>query len=132
MKYVKAEKKELVDKAITSLYEPLYSRYFFVWKGLMIRPPTTTDEIIAEGHKLHHCIGSGNYIENMAKGNNCILFVRYAKQPDNPFFTMELRNNKVVQCRGKHNCGMTKEVKQFVTKWQIKTGTAQEKHELFF
>jgi len=133
MNLVDAEKKELFDNAIHSLYEPLYSRFYFVWKGMLIRPPASADEIIAEGHTLHHCVGTGKYIENMAKGKCYILFIRNAKQPDNPFFTMEFRDNKVAQCRGKRNCGMTEDVKKFITTWQKKTcGTAPYKEELFF
>lgn len=133
MNLVETGKKELLDNAIHSLYEALYSRFYFVWKGMFIRPPTSTDEIIAEGHKLHHCVGTGSYIENMAKGKSCILFIRNVSNPDTPFFTMEFRDNSVSQCRGKNNCSMTKEVKKFLIAWQKKIcEIAPDNQELFF
>jgi len=116
----KAKKTELLDKAIAGLYEPLQSRYGFAWQKMLLRPPASMDEIIADGHALHHCAGSGSYIENMAAGKCRILFVRRSDAPDAPFFTMELRDEKVIQCRGNNNCSMTAEVKKFVTQWKKK------------
>jgi len=133
MNLVKAEKKELLDNAISSLFEPLYTHFYFAWRGMLIRPPTSADEIITEGHKLHHCVGTGSYIENMAKDRCYIFFIRNAKHPDKPFFTVAFQNGRVLQCRGKLNCAMTNEVKSFIKKWQKKIGgTAHEKQELFF
>jgi hypothetical protein len=133
MNLVEVEKKELLENAINSLYESLYTRFFFSWKGMFIRPPTSVDEIITEGHKLHHCVGTGRYIENMAIERCYILFIRNTNNPNKPFFTVAIQNERVLQCRGKHNCAMTNEVKRFINKWQKKIhGTAHEKQELFF
>jgi len=114
----KAEKSELLSKTIAALHENLASRFNYTWQGMMVRPPVSMDEIVADGHKLRHCVGSGSYIENMAKGKCFILFVRRAECPSEPFFTIELRDNMVIQCRGQKNCSMTDEVKKFVAQWQ--------------
>ena len=120
MALYKAERSELLDKAIAALYDTLQICYGFVWQGILLRPPTSMAEIIADGHALHHCAGTGSYVENMARGKCAILLVRRADQPDEPYFTMELRDNMVVQCRGNKNCGMTDEVKKFISQWQKK------------
>jgi hypothetical protein len=110
----------VLNKAIAALYETLQSRYGFTWEGMILRPPTSMNEIVADGQTLHHCAGSGSYGKNMAKGKIAVLLVRRADAPDKPYFTMELKNNKVIQCRGYNNCGMTDEVKNFVSRWQKK------------
>lgn len=87
-------------------------------KGLVIVVPKTGDEIKAEGQELHHCVGS--YVDRVARGETNIFFVRKSEAPDKPYFTMEFRNNKIVQCRGSHNCGMPPEVEAFVKVFEKK------------
>ena len=48
------------------------------------------------------------------------MFVRKTDHPDEPYFTMEWRDEKVIQCRGMRNCDMTPEVKAFVTAFEKK------------
>lgn len=87
-------------------------------KGLVIVVPKTGDEIKTEGQALHHCVGG--YVNQVAKGETNIFFVRKSKELDKPYFTMEFKNNKVVQCRGSHNCGMPPEVEAFVKVFEKK------------
>ena len=82
-------------------------------KGLFIRLPYQIEELKTEGEKLRHCVGS--YIDNVLKGETTIFFVRRTEKPDVPYYTLEWRNHRVVQCRGFDNDGMTPEVKEFVT-----------------
>lgn len=87
-------------------------------KGLILVVPKSGDEIRAEGAALHHCVGG--YVERVARGETMILFVRKAKEPDKPYFTMEWKDNHIVQCRGSHNCGMPPEVEAFVKTFERK------------
>lgn len=87
-------------------------------RGLMLVLPKSGTEIREEGRVLHHCVG--NYAERVAKGETMILFVRKETAPDTPYFTLEYRDGKVIQCRGKHNCNMTKDVKAFVKAFERK------------
>lgn len=87
-------------------------------KGLVIVVPKTGDEIKAEGQELHHCVGG--YVGRVAKGETNIFFVRKSEAPDKPYFTLEFKNNKIVQCRGSHNCGMPPEVEAFVKVFEKK------------
>lgn len=93
-------------------------------KGLFILCPNNAEEIKAEGRSLHHCVGS--YVERVAKGETMILFIRKEKEPDTPFYTLEYRDGKVAQCRGKNNCSMTDEVKAFVEAFERKMQEEQE------
>lgn len=96
-------------------------------KGLMIILPKSGDEIKEEGRVLHHCVGT--YVERVAKGETMILFVRKESEPNVPYFTLEYKDGKVIQCRGKNNCSMTKEVKAFVKAFERKMQPEDEVKE---
>ncbi len=97
-------------------------------KGLMIILPKSGDEIKEEGRVLHHCVGS--YVERVAKGKTMILFVRKESEPNVPYFTLEYRDGKVIQCRGKNNCSMTTDVKAFVKAFERKMQPKDETKEI--
>lgn len=85
--------------------------------GLLIRPAADADELIAEGASLHHCVGG--YADRMADGETAIFFVRRLDEPDEPYYTLELKNRRVVQCRTLHNASYegNQAVYDFVAAW---------------
>ena len=85
--------------------------------GLLIRPAADADELIAEGASLHHCVGG--YADRMAAGETDIFFVRRLDKPDEPYYTLELKNRSVVQCRTLHNDSYegNQAVYDFVAAW---------------
>ena len=87
-------------------------------KGLILVVPKNGDEIKAEGEALHHCVGG--YVSRVASGETNIFFVRKAEAPEKPYFTLEYRDNRVIQCRGLHNCDMPLDVKAFVKVFEKK------------
>lgn len=87
-------------------------------KGLLLVVPVSAEEIKAEGAALHHC--AGTYVDRVARGETNIFFIRKEKEPDKPYFTMEWRDNDIVQCRGSRNCGMPPEVKAFTEAFKKK------------
>lgn len=94
------------------------------YKDLMIILPKDAEEIKQEGRVLHHCVGT--YVERVARGETMILFVRRIEAPEEPYFTLEYRDKKVVQCRGKNNCAMNDKVKAFVKAFEIKLSEAEK------
>lgn len=94
--------------------EPLEMRT----KKFMIVVPQSAQDIKLEGQTLHHCVGT--YVARVAKGETMILFVRKVDEPNVPYFTMEWKNHKVVQCRGNHNCSMPADVNRFVKAFEKK------------
>lgn len=96
-------------------------------KGLVLVVPKNAQEIRAEGEALHHCVGS--YVKDVAKGLTSIYFVRKASEPGIPYYTMEYKNGKVMQCRGNRNCGMTPEVQAFTQVFEQKMEEYMKKHE---
>lgn len=85
--------------------------------GLLIRPCRSQEELIAEGRALHHCVAS--YGEDHAGGKTAIFFIRRGDRPGEPFFTLELDEERrtVRQNRGLRNCAPPEEVRAFVVQW---------------
>ena len=65
-----------------------------------------------EGNKQYHCVAT--YVDRVAAGQKCILFLRKKEDPDQPFYTMEIQGTEIIQCRGKCNADQTSEVKSFL------------------
>ena len=82
-------------------------------EGLFIRLPMQINELKDEGEALHHCVAT--YMDQVMKGQTMIFFIRKEEEPEKPFYTLEWKNHKIVQCRGMRNCDMTPEVKAFTT-----------------
>lgn len=87
-------------------------KYEFKYKELMIIPPKDSSEIIVEGKMQHICVGG--YAERHSNGDTSILFIRKVDNPNKPFYTVEIKDNEVVQVRGKRNCDPTEEVREFM------------------
>jgi hypothetical protein len=83
--------------------------------GMITRVPSDPAEIVQEGQALHHCVGS--YAERVAKGECLIVFIRKEASPDEPFVTVEIRNNAVIQVRGKNNAIPPPEVEKWIKTW---------------
>lgn len=100
--------------------------YAFSAGELMAKAAESTEELIAEGDALHHCVGT--YADKHAKGKCTIILLRRKNEPDKPYYTMELDpRNAVLQVRGDHNRGMTEEVKTFVEAYKAYLATLSKK-----
>lgn len=79
--------------------------------------PQNPEEIIIEGQKLRHCVGS--YVRDVADGKTTILFIRKLDEREEPFFTLELRDGKVRQVHGYCNRNIETEdgLTDFIRKW---------------
>ncbi len=113
---VEYQKNEKAHQAFMQNME-MRERFCFSSGGLMIRQPNSMAEIIAEGKRLHHCVGG--YAERHAYGKLHILFIRTAEKPNVPFYTMEVSLlGEIVQVRGLRNTVMTDAVKAFVEEYK--------------
>lgn len=104
------------NEKIAEQYEQLAAKYQMNEAGLMVIPPRTAEEIVEEGQKLHHCVGG--YVSRVVKDECTILFLRSAKQPEVPFYTMEIRDGEVKQLRGSRNCKPTPEIDSYMERWK--------------
>lgn len=83
--------------------------------GLLIRPVRSTAELILEGKKLQHCVGS--YAQKVARGDTSIFFIRRITAPKIPFYTLEYRGGKIIQDHGLKNVLQTPEITAFENAW---------------
>lgn len=97
-------------------YKRVMGQLDFEANGLKIVYPASSDEIVAEGHALHHCVGG--YVDQVAKQKCMILFLRRCKDEGKPFYTVEVRGRKVVQVRGMENRDATPKVQKFMALWE--------------
>jgi hypothetical protein len=111
IKRIKYKEDQELNAQITKRLKVL-NKYSFEYKGLFIRPVTSTIELIEEGNALSHCVGG--YAKRYANGETSIFVIRKASQPDKPFYTVEVRNDVIFQTRGLKNCSPTKDVQAFI------------------
>lgn len=85
---------------------------------LLFLTPHALQEIVQEGSMLHHCVGSQHYLEQHKQGETMIVFIRRKEQPTTPYFTLEYRNERVIQVQGKYNRqGIPQKVKKAINDW---------------
>lgn len=111
------EKAEAFERAVKKLDRLSYS------KGeLLIRPAHSPSELTEEGITLHHCVGG--YVDRVASGETAIYFIRLVDYPNRPYYTLELKNKRVVQCHTLYNrtCMQVGEpfIQSFVDEWLSK------------
>ena len=80
--------------------------------------PTSPDDLVYEGKKLHHCVGSMNYDQKFVREESLIFFIRNKNNPNKPFVTLEysLKNHKILQCYADHNSKPANKVMNFINK----------------
>jgi len=110
----KADIKE--KRAFTAVYKSIAGKYDFEMDGIKIVCPSTPDDVVKEGHALHHCVGG--YVDRVVRNECVILFLRLCDDESRPFYTIEMRGNKLVQVRGLKNCTATPEVDKFLKAWE--------------
>lgn len=97
-------------------YKRVMGQLDFEADGMKIVYPASSDNIVAEGHALHHCVGG--YVDRVARKKCMILFLRRCEDEGKPFYTVEVRGRKAVQVRGMENKEATPEVRKFMDLWE--------------
>ena len=67
----------------------------------VVKAPTCSKDVSKEGSELNHCVGS--YIKRIINGETLIYFLRDKHDENTSLLTFEVRNNEIVQVRGKFN-----------------------------
>lgn len=82
-----------------------------------IRLPSGTDEIIMEGSRMNHCVGT--YVDSFMQGSTIIMFLRKKSNPDKEYVTIEMnRDGSLYQVKCKNNYMVSsKSTLEFLTKW---------------
>lgn len=95
----------------------LLAKYIFEADGLKIVPAWSEKELQQEGDVLHHCVAG--YAQSHASGKTAIFFIRRTVEPQKPYYTLELDEDRLAvrQNRGLRNCGKTAVVQAFEDLW---------------
>lgn len=112
------KKVAVYDQQIKEQFSFLQQKYQFAHSGFLVIPPLTAKEIVKEGHRLRHCVGS--YVRDVVKRKCSILFIRSEKEPLKPLCTIEIVNNKIKQARCFKNSMPSDDIKDFIALWQKK------------
>lgn len=84
-------------------YRRLRNRYFYEDDNFVIRPARSAEEIVMEGRTLHHCVGGNNYLSKHNTGESNILMLRFKDRDTEPYITVEIKGEKIVQWYGAHD-----------------------------
>jgi len=124
---IKSKSDALMDCKISENL-PSLQKYCFEFDGLMIRPATSTKELIREGNNLKHCVGNYNqtYMKKYSKGEIVLLLIRKIESPDTSFATMEIKNDVVIQVQGYDNKFRSKYLDKFVKVFKAKILTKKK------
>jgi len=113
---IKTMKNNEKNEKYKQMIQQYKQQYSFTYNGLVIVVPESLGDIVKEGNEQHHCVAS--YVDRVAAGGTCILLVRKEEEPEKPFYTMEIQDVRIVQCRGKYNEDQTPEVKKILAKFK--------------
>ncbi len=69
--------------------------------AFVIRVPHELSDITREGAVLGHCVGG--YVNRHASGETNIVFLRHKENENLPFYTIEIKNDRVIQIHGRYN-----------------------------
>ncbi|MFT5871132.1 MAG: DNA-directed RNA polymerase subunit RPC12/RpoP [Clostridium sp.] len=111
IKQIKMQKDEKLDSLIKNRVK-LLGKYIFECNGLIIRPAESSGELIAEGAALTHCVGG--YADRHARGETNIFFIRKASELDKSYYTIEIKQDKIIQIHGKNNRSPSVDVQEFI------------------
>ena len=79
----------------------------------LVRHPSLIKDIVDEAIGQENCLIT--MVEGIARGWHTVGFMRKAENPEQPFITFELRDNKVTQLLGKYNRRIDKKSHEY--KW---------------
>lgn len=81
---------------------------------IFLKPNTSTD-IVVEGYKLNHCVGS--YVDDVYEKYYLIYFLREKESSDKPLVTIEVRDNRIIQAKGHYNRNLNKKELAVLKLW---------------
>ena len=110
------ENQEIIEK-IKNRYEELKKNSYKDDKFVIFPVPTMSD-LIKESEVQDICIR--NYNKRYADAETDLYFMRKVKDITTPLVAIEVRNNEIIQSRGKKNNDPTKAQQAFITKWETK------------
>lgn len=107
---------------LEKIIQSLANKYSYRGKEYIISAPADIEEIIMEGRCLNHCIAnSERYWERMERHESYLLFLRKARVPNEPYYTMEIEPDgtvRQIRTYGDNQNEDIAQVKGFLKEWQ--------------
>lgn len=107
---------------INDILPELQKKYEYSNKTYAILAPKSIKDILEEGQALHHCIDKKKeYFERINNQESYILFLRKTKQPDQPYYTLEVEPGGVIRQKRTEYDRQKKDIEEaseFLRKWQ--------------
>ncbi len=87
------------------------------YKGMLIRPVDSAEEIVREGEEQNNCVAG--YADRHADGDTIIMVLRKCSEPRKPWHTVEIDpvTLECRQCYAAHNHKRTPEAAEFMDKY---------------
>lgn len=90
--------KQEQSKRFKKMQEIRKEHYELIGENFSVLVPEKLSQIVDEGIALHHCVKT--YTDRVASGETTILFFRRSNDKNTPFYTIEVRNNVIIQIHG--------------------------------
>lgn len=107
---------------VEDIYQDIKEIYGYAGEDYTVIVPSRIEEIMAEGEKLHHCVGSSDrYWERIERNESYVLFLRRVSRPDDSYYTLEIepdgtvRQKRTMYDRQKEDI---KDAEKFLREWQ--------------
>ena len=96
--------------------------YSYTGRSYMVVVPTGIMDVIREGKALHHCVGKQErYYDRISRRESYVLFLRRRKDPDKPYYTLEIEPDGTVRQKRTMFDRQEKDIekaKKFLREWQ--------------
>ncbi len=107
---------------INDILPRLQEKYEYSNQTYTVLAPKSIKDILEEGQALHHCIDKKKeYFEWINNQESFILFLRKTKQPDQPYYTLEVEPGGVIRQKRTEYDRQKKDIDKasaFLRKWQ--------------
>ena len=107
---------------VEDIYRDVKAIYEYTGKDYAVIVPSRIEEIMDEGEKLHHCVGSSDrYWERIERRESYVLFLRKVSKPEDSYYTLEIepdgtvRQKRTMYDRQKADI---KDAEKFLKEWQ--------------
>lgn len=107
---------EIKAQKYEKIRQKLLKKYTFETKGFKIVVPDKIEDLIREGTDMHNCVGG--YTDRVLDEKTDVIYIRKAAKPNVSFGTMEIRQGKIIQARGKYNKDLPKDAAEFVEQFR--------------
>lgn len=121
---------------IDSICQSIKTKYEYKDKSYAIIVPEKVEDILMEGAILGHCLDRTDiYFDRIHRRESYIVFLRKAKAPDCPYYTLEIEPDGTARQKrtmgDKQNADFGK-AKRFIMKWQRVINKRLTKEDLVF